>query len=196
MIPGPVSLVVFFMCIVAGTAGLFGAKSKSLGVGVVVWLVATGLAGWFGLVRDFQRLPPPLFVLLFVAVLLTVTTALSRVGSRLVAEAGIAWLVGVQAFRIAVEVFLDWGHRVNLVPVQMTLEGRNWDIVTGVSAAAVAPLSQPAREQFYRLFSLYLATNIPGAASSIRPLTGVPLASAGTNRLAPRAHSHPGSRRA
>jgi hypothetical protein len=141
MIPGPVSLVVFFMCIVAGTAGLFGAKSKSLGVGVVVWLVATGLAGWFGLVRDFQRLPPPLFVLLFVAVLLTVTTALSRVGSRLVAEAGIAWLVGVQAFRIAVEVFLDWGHRVNLVPVQMTLEGRNWDIVTGVSAAAVAWLA-------------------------------------------------------
>ena len=141
MIPGPVSLVVFFVCIVAGTAALFGAKSKSLGVGVVAWLVATGLAGWFGLVRDFQRLPPPLFVLLFVAVLLTVTTALSRVGSRLVAEAGIAWLVGVQAFRIAVEVFLDWGHRVNLVPIQMTLEGRNWDIVTGVSAAAVAWLA-------------------------------------------------------
>ena len=141
MIPGSASLVVFFLCIVAGTAGLFAAKSKALGVGMVGWLVATGLAGWLGLVRDFQRLPPPMFVLLLVAVLLTVTTALSRVGSRLVAEAGIAWLVGVEAFRIAVEIFLDWGHRVNLVPVQMTFEGRNWDIVTGVSAAAIAWLA-------------------------------------------------------
>jgi hypothetical protein len=103
--------------------------------------VVTGLAGWLGLVRDFQRVPPPMFVLLLAAVVLTVVTAISRVGSRLVAEAGIVWLVGVQAFRIAVEVFLDWGHRVDLVPVQMTFEGRNWDIISGVSAAAIAWLA-------------------------------------------------------
>lgn len=141
MIPGPVGLVVFFLCIVAGTAALLAAKSKPLGVGVLVWLVVTGLAGWLGLARDFQRVPPPMFVLLLAAVVLAVVTAMSRVGSRLVAEAGIVWLIGVQAFRVAVEVFLDWGHRVDLVPVQMTFEGRNWDIVSGVSAAAVAWLA-------------------------------------------------------
>jgi len=80
-------------------------------------------------------------VLLLAAVVLTVVTAMSRIGSRLVAEAGIVWLIGLQAFRVAVEVFLDWGHRVDLVPVQMTFEGRNWDIVSGVSAAAVAWLA-------------------------------------------------------
>jgi hypothetical protein len=141
LIPGPVGLVVFFLCIVAGTAALLAAKSKPLGVGVLVWLAVTGLAGWLGLARDFQRVPPPMFVLLLAAVVLTVVTAMSRVGSRLVAEAGIVWLIGVQAFRVAVEVFLDWGHRVDLVPVQMTFEGRNWDIVSGVSAAAVAWLA-------------------------------------------------------
>jgi hypothetical protein len=141
LIPGPVGLVVFFLCIVAGTAALLAAKSKPIGVGVLVWLVVTGLAGWLGLARDFQRVPPPMFVLLLAAVVLAVVTAMSRVGSRLVAEAGIVWLIGVQAFRVAVEVFLDWGHRVDLVPVQMTFEGRNWDIVSGVSAAAVAWLA-------------------------------------------------------
>ena len=141
MIPGPVGLVVFFLCIVAGTAALLAAKSKPLGVGVLLWLAVTGLAGWLGLARDFQRVPPPMFVLLLAAVVLAVVTAMSRVGSRLVAEAGIVWLIGVQAFRVAVEVFLDWGHRVDLVPVQMTFEGRNWDIVSGVSAAAVAWLA-------------------------------------------------------
>jgi hypothetical protein len=108
--------------------------------GVLVWLAVAGLAGWLGLVRDFQRVPP-MFVLLLAAVALTVVTAMSRVGSQLVAEAGIVWLIGLQAFRIAVEVFLDWGHRVSLVPVQMTFVGRNWDIVSGVSAAALAWLA-------------------------------------------------------
>jgi hypothetical protein len=120
---------------------LLAATSKPLGVGVLVWLAVTGLAGWLGLVRDFQRLPPPMFVLLLAAVVLTVVTAMSRVGSRLVAEAGIVWLIGLQAFRIAVEVFLDWCHRVNLVPLQMTFEGRNWDIVSGVSAVGLAWLA-------------------------------------------------------
>jgi hypothetical protein len=141
MIPGPVGLVVFFLCIVAGTAALLAAKSKSLGVGVLGWLAVTGLAGWLGLVRDFQRLPPPMFVLLLAAAGLTVVTAISRVGSRLVAEAGIVWLVGMQAFRIGVEIFLDCGHRVGMVPVQMTFEGRNWDIVSGVSAVGIAWLA-------------------------------------------------------
>jgi hypothetical protein len=145
MVPGPVSLVVFFLCIVAGTAALLAAKSKQLGVGLLAWLAITGVAGWLGLVRDFQRLPPKMFVLLLVAVVLTVVTALSRIGSRLAAEAGIVWLVGVQAFRIAVEIFLDWGHRVDLVPVQMTFEGRNWDVVSGVSAAGIAWLAAKER---------------------------------------------------
>jgi len=145
MVPGPVSLVVFFLCIVAGTAALLAAKSKQLGVGLLAWLAVTGVAGWLGLVRDFQRLPPKMFVLLLVAVVLTVVTALSRIGSRLEAEAGIVWLVGVQSFRIAVEIFLDWGHRVDLVPVQMTFEGRNWDVVSGVSAAGIAWLAAKER---------------------------------------------------
>jgi hypothetical protein len=145
MVPVPVSLVVFFLCIVAGTAALLAAKSKQLGVGLLAWLAVTGVAGWLGLVRDFQRLPPKMFVLLLVAAVLTVVAALSRIGSRLVAEAGIVWLVGVQAFRIAVVIFLDWGHRVDLVPVQMTFAGRNWDVVSGVSAAGIAWLAAKER---------------------------------------------------
>jgi hypothetical protein len=145
VIPGPVSLVVFFVCIVVGTAALLAAKSKPLGMGVLMWLAVTGVAGWLGLAQDFQRLPPPMFVLLVVAVVLTVVTAMSGVGTRLVAKVGIVWLVGVQAFRIAVEIFLDWGHQVDLVPAQMTFEGRNWDILSGVSAAGMAWLAAKGR---------------------------------------------------
>jgi len=160
VIPGPVSLVIFFLCVVTGTAALLAAKSKFLAVGLLVWLAVTGIAGWLGLVRDFQQSPPPMLVLLLASVVITVAAAFSRIGSRLVAEAGVVWLIGMQAFRIAVEVFLDWGHRAHLVPIQMTFEGRNWDIVSGVSAAGVAWLA--ARRQAPRW--LILAWNCVAAA--------------------------------
>jgi hypothetical protein len=160
VIPGPLSLVIFFLCIVAGTAVLLASQSKPLGIGLAGWLPVTGIAGWFGLVRDFDRVPPPMFGLLLSSVVLAVVAAYSRIGSRLLARAGIAWLIGLQAFRILVEVFLDWGHRVGLVPVQMTFEGRNWDIVSGVSAAGVAWLA--SRNQAPRW--LILVWNLLGAA--------------------------------
>jgi hypothetical protein len=160
MIPGPVSLVIFFLSIVAGAATLLAAQSKPLGVGLAGWLAVTGIAGWFGLVRDFHRLPPPMFGLLLASVVLAVVAAWSAIGTRLLAKAGIAWLIGMQAFRIPVEMFLDWGHRVDLVPIQMTFEGRNWDMVSGVSAAAVAWLA--SRKQAPRW--LILVWNCVGAA--------------------------------
>jgi len=41
-------------------------------------------------------------------------------------------------FRVAVEIFLDLGYRAGFVPVQMTLEGRNWDVLTGLTAPPMA----------------------------------------------------------
>jgi hypothetical protein len=160
MIHGSLSLSVFFVCVVTGTAAALAMKSKSLGEGAVMWLGITGVVGWLGLVRDFNRLPPPMFVLLLIAVTLTTLTAWSRIGSRLIGEAGIAWLVGMQAFRIAVEIFLDWGHRAGLLPVQMTFEGRNWDIVSGVSAAGVGWLAAKGKAPRW----LILAWNCVGLA--------------------------------
>lgn len=160
MVPGPVSLVIFFVFIVTCTAALLAAQCRLLGVGLLAWLVLTGIAGWLGLVRDFQRIPPPMLLLLLAAALLTTVTAFSRIGSRLLVEAGIAWLVGMQGFRIAVELFLDWGHRAGLVPIQMTFEGRNWDIVSGVLAVGVAWLA--ARNQAPRW--LIFVWNCIGAA--------------------------------
>jgi hypothetical protein len=144
--------LVFFLCIVVGTAVLLAAKSKPLGAGLLAWLTVTGLLGWFGVVSNFHRLPPPMFALLLIAVVLSAGIALSKVGTRLLSEASIVWLVGIQAFRIAVEVFLDWGHRAGLVPIQMTFEGRNWDIVSGVSAVGVAWLAAKKQAPRWLIF--------------------------------------------
>lgn len=140
MIPGPAWLALFFAVVAAATAGALGTKSRALALGLPVWLALTGAIGWSGLAANFGRVPPPLPVLVLLSAGLATACALGPVGKRLVAGAGIAWLVGFQAFRVAVEIFLDLGYRAGMVPVQMTFEGRNWDALSGLSAALLAGL--------------------------------------------------------
>src|SRR5262249_10358684 len=47
------------------------------------------------------------------------------------------WLVFIQSFRIVVEILLVAAFSKGLLPVQMTFEGRNFDIITGILALPV-----------------------------------------------------------
>jgi hypothetical protein len=59
----------------------------------------------------------------------------SRLGRQLAVCVPIAALVGVQAFRLPLELIMHRGFQQGFVPIQMTYAGRNFDIVTGVTAA-------------------------------------------------------------
>jgi len=50
----------------------------------------------------------------------------------------LAWLIGLQVFRVGSGDFSGPGYRAGFVPVQMTLEGRNWDVLTGLTALPMA----------------------------------------------------------
>ena len=49
-----------------------------------------------------------------------------------------AWLIALQAFRIGVELVLFGFHATGRAPVQVTFEGRNLDILVGLTAPLVA----------------------------------------------------------
>ena len=62
--------------------------------------------------------------------------AFSPLGDRL-----LAWplgvLVGVQSFRVAVELLLAATYHAGVLPAEMTYEGLDFDVVTGVLAAGI-----------------------------------------------------------
>jgi hypothetical protein len=62
----------------------------------------------------------------------------SELGRRLAIGLPLAVLVGSQAFRVVVELLLHRAYREGLMPVQMSYSGSNFDIVTGILAAALA----------------------------------------------------------
>ena len=132
--------------------------------GLALWLGATGLAAYAGWLR-FGPWPPPVGFVIIPGLLITVALAFSRWGSALMSRAGIAVLIGYQSFRILVECFLWWGHREGVVPVQMTWEGRNYDVFSGLAALPLAwwvATGQPSRMLIglWNLAGLGLLVNI------------------------------------
>ncbi len=137
----PIFLVLTFAVALAWVAALWRARPDRRGVaaaGMILWLSFTGVMSFSGLLEKFDRVPPPMGVLIAVAFVLAAVLAWSSFGTSLLGTVSIPMIVGFQVFRLGVEIFLWWGEQVGLVPTQMTYEGRNWDVVTGLTALPVA----------------------------------------------------------
>jgi hypothetical protein len=108
------------------------------------WLALTAGAAATGQLR-FGGGPPTALLLLALAVGGTFALGLSALGARLAAGLPLSVLVGFHGFRVAVELLLDRAYQEGLAPVQLTYRGRNFDIVTGVTALALAALLASGR---------------------------------------------------
>jgi hypothetical protein len=107
-------------------------------VAMIFWLSLTGAIAASGTLQHFDSTPPPIGVLIIGAFVLNTALAWSPYGTRLRDSVPIQFIVGFQVFRLGVEIFLWAGARTHLVPPQMTFEGRNWDVITGLTALPVA----------------------------------------------------------
>ncbi len=108
------------------------------GAGLIIWLaVPFGLAQK-GVLADFSSMPAPFMKVLFAFTFMTVMlSAVSPLGRRLANGFSLHALFAFQAFRLVIEILLMLLHKQGLAPVQMTFEGRNWDVVTGMLALGV-----------------------------------------------------------
>jgi serine-type D-Ala-D-Ala carboxypeptidase/endopeptidase len=108
-------------------------------LGLTAWMAATYAAAGFG-VLQFPPRPPTMVVVFVLLLVLSVGLGISPVGRRLAAGLPLAILVGVQAFRLPLELMMHRAYEYGLMPRQMSYSGLNFDIVTGVTAIVVAVL--------------------------------------------------------
>ena len=104
------------------------------------WLAITWMIAASAVLRDFDRRPPPFLLFVAVTAAITVGIALSPVGTRLVRGLSLTALVGSQVFRFPLELLMDRAYHEGVMPVQMSFEGQNLDVLSGISAAVVAAL--------------------------------------------------------
>jgi hypothetical protein len=116
-----------------GSARLF-----NLGLGV--WLLATAAIAATGVLSDFSQLPPRIFLVVGSGVALTLVVALGSIGTRVVETLPLWAIIGLQGFRFPLELLLHRAYDEGVMPIQMSFSGRNFDIVSGLSAIVVAYL--------------------------------------------------------
>jgi FtsH-binding integral membrane protein len=109
------------------------AASLTMGAFALWLLYASALAHKGMLLSDN---PPPRMILLLVPlVLFIVWMSRGKAPLALARNVPLRVLVGLQSFRIGVEIFLDGLWKAGTLPQGMTWSGHNYDIVTGITAA-------------------------------------------------------------
>jgi hypothetical protein len=105
---------------------------------VVGWTVVVSGLSLSGVLSDFSALPPRFTIVLLVPLVTIVLVVRTETVKVLLQHTDPAAIVVLQSFRIAVEVLLWLLFIQNLAPVQMTFEGRNLDVLSGLTALPVA----------------------------------------------------------
>lgn len=108
------------------------------GVAMMLWLALTGMLAARGLLHTDGPPPAPFQKLMVASAVLTAVLALTRPGRLWVTGLPLWILVGFQGFRLPLELVLWALHRQGALPIQMTLEGSNFDVLSGLLALPLA----------------------------------------------------------
>lgn len=133
----------------------------------LAWVSLIGVLAVNGFFEDVTQLPPRPVVAMLAWLPVVIALTYTKAFRRLALATPPQWIIYFQSFRIAVELLLFQAFVRGVMPVQMTFEGRNFDIVAGVLALAVG-YGVAKRSRNWRTFAtLY---NILGLALLVNVL--------------------------
>ena len=111
-------------------------SKTALGI-ILIWLIAQSIPGLRGFYKVTDTLPPRFFMLIapplsFIAVLFFTAS-----GKKFIDNLNTKYLTLLHTIRILVELVLFWLFLHKAVPQIMTFEGRNFDIISGLTAPII-----------------------------------------------------------
>lgn len=173
-----VALVTGGIRLAARRAALSPARVRTLAVGVplgaAAWLVSVLALSASGVLSRFDARPPPMLVMVATGLALFAFATTRPVVRDLLRASPLAWPVLVQTMRLPIELFLHGLYREGRLPVHLTFEGRNLDILVGLSAPIVAWLVHAGRIRAralvaWNVLGLGLLANVVGMAITTLP---------------------------
>jgi hypothetical protein len=140
-------LTVVFVLTTLLTIGLFvrsfrsvrppGLASKLITFLVPFWLIVTGFLAIDGFYGQFEAFPPRVVSFAVLPAVLLVAVYFAFFRADFVERLSLKTLTLLHVIRIPVEVVLLWLFQAGLVPQVMTFEGRNLDILSGLTAPLI-----------------------------------------------------------
>ncbi len=105
---------------------------------IMLWLLVQAVISRTGLYYEHTRqMPPPFVLATFPCALTIIFLFVTRKGRRFIDGMDLKMLTILHIVRILVEIVLLWLFLHKVVPQVMTFEGRNFDILAGISAPVI-----------------------------------------------------------
>lgn len=101
---------------------------------LAAWLALTAALAFAGELARFDRTPPLMALMLPLIFAVPIGLALSPFGRRLAAALPVTGLVGLQTFRLPLELVMHRAGALGIMPEELSYSGYNFDIVTGLGA--------------------------------------------------------------
>lgn len=139
---GLVGALVFFLTYIAKE---LSAVRLRVVLGLVFWLGLTAALSFASFFHDFSTMPPRPMIPALVFILAGILFLRSASGKAVLRSTPASWLIGFQVFRVLMEIILWLVYEHGIIPVQMTFEGRNFDILVGLTAPITAYLLHTER---------------------------------------------------
>jgi hypothetical protein len=131
---------------------------------VIAWVALVSVLALTGFFADLSGMPPKPVLVIFIPAIILLVITFSKKGVELLRATPPHWLIAMQSFRILVEILLWRTFVLNLLPVQMTFEGNNFDAFSGLLAIpfsiAVMKKWSPRVVLVYNVIGLALLINI------------------------------------
>ncbi len=101
---------------------------------ITLWLILQGAIGLSGFYTKTDIIPPRFVLLVLPPLVSIILLFMTKRGMRFIQNIDVKTLTILHVVRIPVEIVLYWLYVEKAVPELMTFEGRNFDILSGISA--------------------------------------------------------------
>jgi hypothetical protein len=132
--------IILFLLTSACTIWFFyRAANNSLTVLTILlgWAILQSAVSLTGFYQHWEAIPPRFIFLIAPPLILIVTLFNLRRGQAFIDRLKIEWLTILHVVRIPVEIVLYLIFLDKLIPKEMTFEGINWDVLSGISAPII-----------------------------------------------------------
>jgi len=112
--------------------------TKSVLIGSMLWLVLIFSVALTGFYEDTTRMPPSLAFLIGPPTIFILVLFLRPKGKKFINTIDPRWISYLHVVRFPVEIVLFLLFTYQYIPEVMTFEGRNFDVLSGITAPLVA----------------------------------------------------------
>jgi glycerol-3-phosphate acyltransferase PlsY len=136
----PSYITITFLLTVALTLILFLIAGKNKIVPaliILLWMALNGILAYKGFFENTTATPPRLMIVMAPGFVFTLLLALAPFGKSFRDDLDLKMLTLFHIVRIPVEIVLYWLAAYKWIPELMTFEGRNFDIISGITAPAM-----------------------------------------------------------